>query len=310
MSKSRDSLSPESLHLMLTVAKAGSFAAAARELGLVPSALTYRIRQMEDALDVLLFDRSSRQAKPTPAGTELLKEAQRLLMDTDAVANRLKRIATGWESQFTIAVDGAVNHGPVFDLCERFFALNAPTRLRLKTEVLAGTLEALVNGQADLALGVGETGTHAHLLSKPIGVMRFPFVVARGHPLAQAPEPLSDEMLQASRAVAVADSVKQGPGLTFGLLKGQEVFTVASLQDKLQAQLRGIGVGFLPHHLVQAYLETGELIEKTVVHERNAITLNYAWRSQHVGNPSRDGLALQWWLAQLASPHTLHALMT
>jgi hypothetical protein len=30
--------------------------------GMVPSALTYRVRQIEDALDVLLFDRSSRQA--------------------------------------------------------------------------------------------------------------------------------------------------------------------------------------------------------------------------------------------------------
>lgn len=310
MSKSRDSLSPESLNLILTVAKAGSFAGAARELGLVPSALTYRVRQMEDALDVLLFDRSSRQAKPTPAGQELLKEAQRLLLETDAVANRLKRIATGWESQFTIAVDGAVNHGPVFDLCERFFALNAPTRLRLKTEVLAGTLEALVNGQADLALGVGETGTHAYLQSRPIGVMRFPFVVARQHPLAHSPEPLSDEMLQASRAVAVSDSVKQGPGLTFGLLKGQEVFTVASLQDKLQAQLRGIGVGFLPHHLVRPYLANGDLVQKMVSRERGPVTLNYAWRSAKGAPGARLGLAMQWWLAQLESPHTLQALVS
>ena len=39
---------------------------------MVPSALTYRVRQIEDALDVLLFDRSSRQARLTAAGTALL----------------------------------------------------------------------------------------------------------------------------------------------------------------------------------------------------------------------------------------------
>ena len=48
--------------MLQTVARQGSFAAAARELGLVPSAVTYRVRQIEDALDALLFDRASRQA--------------------------------------------------------------------------------------------------------------------------------------------------------------------------------------------------------------------------------------------------------
>ena len=64
----RDLLTPDALSMLLAIEETGSFAAAARELGLVPSALTYRVRQIEDALDVLLFDRSSRQAKPTEAG--------------------------------------------------------------------------------------------------------------------------------------------------------------------------------------------------------------------------------------------------
>ncbi|HZF80689.1 MAG TPA: LysR family transcriptional regulator, partial [Rubrivivax sp.] len=51
-------LTPEALQMMDTSARTGSFAAAARELGKVPSALTYSVRQLEEALDVLLFDRS------------------------------------------------------------------------------------------------------------------------------------------------------------------------------------------------------------------------------------------------------------
>ena len=101
----RDALTPETLSLIAAVHGAGSMAAAARELGLVPSALTYRIRQVEDALDVLLFDRSSRQARLTEAGKELLREGNRLLAELDAVANRVKRVATGWEPQLTLAVD-------------------------------------------------------------------------------------------------------------------------------------------------------------------------------------------------------------
>ena len=56
----RNTLTPETLGMIDAVHRNGSMAAAARELGLVPSALTYRIRLVEDALDVLLFDRSSR----------------------------------------------------------------------------------------------------------------------------------------------------------------------------------------------------------------------------------------------------------
>jgi len=79
MQKQRAALSPENLHLIETVARTGSMAAAARELGLVPSALTYRVRQIEDALDVLIFDRSSRRARLTPAGAELLRAGEHLL---------------------------------------------------------------------------------------------------------------------------------------------------------------------------------------------------------------------------------------
>src|SRR3569832_2057883 len=109
MATPRDVLTPDALSLLQAVAQSGSFAAAAREMGLVPSAVTYRVRQIEDALDVLLIDRSSRQARLTDAGTELLREGARLLMEVDAVANRVKRVATGWESQLTIAVDTVVS---------------------------------------------------------------------------------------------------------------------------------------------------------------------------------------------------------
>ncbi|WP_305016866.1 LysR family transcriptional regulator [Mycobacterium tuberculosis] len=47
-------LTPDALAMLQAIEDAGSFAAAARGLGLVPSALTYRVRQIEDALDVLL----------------------------------------------------------------------------------------------------------------------------------------------------------------------------------------------------------------------------------------------------------------
>lgn len=303
----RNVLTPDALELLQLIAAGGSFAAAARATGMVPSALTYRVRQIEEALDVLLFDRSSRQAQLTVAGQELLREGSRLLTELDAVANRVRRVATGWEPQFTIAVDGIINHATVLELCEAFFALEPPTQLRIRTETLSGTLEVLTSGSADLSLGVvAHPATLEGVFMQPLGTQRFVFAVAPHHPLAKAAEPLPDLVIRQHRIVSAADSVQRGAGMTLGLLGGQEVFTVATMQAKLEAQLRGLGCGFLPEWLVQPYLETGRLVVKRVERSEHLAHASYAWRSMPASAPGR---ALQWWLKQLEHPHTRNALM-
>jgi molybdate transport repressor ModE-like protein len=305
MPTARDVLTPEALSLLEAVAQAGSFAAAARELNLVPSAVTYRIRQIEDALDVLLFDRSSRQARLTEAGTELLREGGRLLQEIDAVANRVRRVATGWESELTIAVDTVVSLSTVMELTQAFFELAPGTRLRMRDESLSGTLEALSSGQADLALGLAlETGTTAGIQSNVLGEVNFVFAVAPHHPLAAVKGPLKDEVVFKHRAVAVADSVQRGQPVTRGLLAGQDVFTVPTMRAKLDAQLRGLGAGFVPEPMARPYIESGRLVIKEVQRSNRLVRLSYAWRSS-----SSPGRALQWWLGQLESPKTRRALL-
>jgi DNA-binding transcriptional LysR family regulator len=307
MQTARDVLTPDALAMLQVIEVAGSFAAAARAMGMVPSALTYRVRQIEDALDVLLYDRSSRQAKLTRAGTELLREGGRLLQEIDAVANRVKRVATGWESQLTIAVDTVISKGTVMELCESFFSLNPPTRIKLRDETLTGTLEALTSGQADLALGVALDATNiAGIQGKPLGSMEFVYVVAPHHPLADAEEPLSDALIQQHRAVAVADSIQRGTGATFGLLSGQDVFTVGTMHAKLDAQLRGLGGGYLPLCIAGTYIETGRLVVKKTERPQRQVPLSFAWRG---ATASTQGRALQWWLQQLESPMTRAALV-
>ncbi len=306
MQTARQVLTPDALAMLQTIAARGSFAAAARALSLVPSALTYRVRQIEDALDVLLFDRSSRQARLTEAGAELLRESNRLLEEIDAVANRVKRVATGWEPQLTIAVDSIIAKATVLELCESFLALQPPTRIKLRDETLSGTLEALTSGQADLALGVADSSTIAGIHGKALGEVSFVYAVAPHHPLASAPEPLKDELVRQHRAVAVADTITRGGGMTFGLLGGQDVFTVATMKDKLDAQLRGLGSGFVPECMARVYIETGRLVVKKMDRPERLVRVNYAWRSSH---RSGQGRALKWWLAQLESPATRAALL-
>ena len=298
MSEARRALTPDALAMVDAIARSGSFAAAARELGKVPSALTYSVRQLEDALDVLLFDRRSRQATLTAAGQELLDEGRRLLEQMDAVANRVKRVATGWETQLSIAVDDVVSQTTMLELCEAFYASTAKparapsaareaadaptppaTRLRLHTEVMAGTWEALVTGHADLAIGVGSARElPSGVTMKDLGPLPFVFVVAPHHPLAAAHEPLDDAELMRHRAVAVADSAQRLTPMTVNLLPGQDVLTVSNMHAKIDAQLRSLGCGFVPEPMARDHIAAGRLVVKSVQRSRPAARLGYAWR--------------------------------
>jgi DNA-binding transcriptional LysR family regulator len=307
----RSVLTPDALALVDAIARTGSFAGAARELGKVPSALTYSVRQLEEALDVLLFDRSARHAVLTAAGQELLVEGRRLLMEIDAVTNRVKRIATGWEAELTIAVDDAVARPALFDLMAAFHQLRVegddrgpPTRLRFRTEVMSGTWEALVSGQADLAIGTSSQPPGSSVACEVLGEQAWLFVVAPSHPLASTPEPLSAAQIAEHRIVTVADTARQLAPLTVGVVPGQDVLTLPSLGAKREAQLRGLGCGWLPEPMVRESLLRGLLVAKETYDTRR-ITLHYAWRTS--GQPPAK--ALSWWLQQLRSDATRRALL-
>jgi len=306
MTDRRQVLTPDALVMMDTIARTGSFAAAARELGKVPSALTYNVRQLEEALDVLLFDRRSRQARLTAAGEELLHEGRYLLQQMDAVANRVRRVAAGWEPQLTIAIDNAIAPRAVFDLIEPFYALQPPTRLAIRSEVLNGTWEALSSGQADLAIGVpSHHPAPSDVRMQVLGPLAFIFTVAPHHPLAHAPEPLQALTLVAHRIIAVADTARDMGAHTVGILPGQDVLTLPSMASKVEALLRGLGCGFMPEPLVRDHIEAGRLVCRQVEQLPRVAHPHYAWRQP----ATRPGLALQWWLKQLDNPSTRAALL-
>ena len=315
-------LTPEALQMMDTIARTGSFAAAARELGKVPSALTYSVRQLEEALDVLLFDRSSRQAQLTAAGSELLEEGRRLLHEISAVANRVRRVACGWETQLSISVEDIVSVPTMFELVDAFYAMrddsreagatdteaSPATRLKLRTDVLAGTWEALVSGQVDLAIGVtARGGQPGGIEMRPLGGLGFVFCVAPHHPLAAADAPLEDAQLVHHRAVAVADTAQRLAPMTVNLLPGQDVLTVPSMRAKLEALLRGLGCGYVPEPLARPHLEAGHLVVKPTARGDYVAEMFYAWRAER--GPLGLGRALQWWLQRLDGAPTRRALL-
>jgi DNA-binding transcriptional LysR family regulator len=294
-------LTLEALTILDAIERRGSFAAAAVEMDRVPSAITYTVRKLEDELDVLLFDRRGHRARLTPAGRLLLEEGRRLLTAAGEMEQRVRRVATGWETELRVAVDTLVPFARVWPLVAAFYAEcqlrgGAHTRLRLSREVLGGTWDALADGRADLVLGAAADppsggGYRLRVLAEATMI----FAVAPKHPLAVAPEPLSEAQIADFRAVVAADSSRQLPPRTVGLLTGQDTLTVPDLETKLAAQVAGLGCGFLPAFLAAPAVRSGHLVLKAVEASRSPLRVHAAWRE------ARPGRALAWWIA--AIPH-------
>lgn len=298
-------ITPDLLLLVDAIARHGSFAKAARELGKVPSAITYAVRRLEDKLDVLLFDRSGHRAVLTPAGEALLRDGRLVLQSLEDLTRRVRRIATGWEIELRIAVNGILPWPPLYDLIEAFQEVGSATKLRFSSEVLSGTWDALGAGRADLLIGADAAAAPAsRFQSRPLGDMDFAFYVAPHHPLAKVDRPLSSADIAQHCAIAVADTSRALPALTRGLLDTQQMVVMPTMQAKIDAQIRGLGCGYLPKVLAAPYAAQGLLVEKAT-HDSVAITerLVYAWRA-----PAR-GEALKWWLKKLESPRLHESLL-
>lgn len=290
-------LSLDALIVLDAIERKGSFAAAAAELHRVPSAITYTIQKLEQDLDVLIFDRSGHRARLTPAGRELLVVGRPLLDAASALEARVKRVATGWEPELRIAVGDLIDFTGLLESVAAFDREGGETRLRFSHDAYGGAWDALYTGQADLAIGAPDDAPPGGgYKSQPLGAVEFVLAAAPEHPLSSLPTPVTMQQVRQFRAVSVADSSRTLPPRTSGLLTGQPTLTVATQQDKLAAQLAGLGIGYLPKRLAAPYIAEGKLVTVAVeeAEHKHVAHLHVAWPTKARGN------ALRWFIEHLS----------
>jgi len=287
-------LSLDGLLVLDAIARKGSFAAAAEELHRVPSAITYTVQKLEQDLNIQVFDRSGHRARLTPAGEELLKEGRHLLRGAADLESRIQRVARGWETELCIAVDELIPVSRLLPLIGEFYREGSGTRLRISAEVLGGCWDALVTGRADLIVAAtGDPPSEGGLAIRPFGSVDWAFAVAPHHPLAKAAGPVASADILAHRAVVLADTSRNLPPRTTGLLTGQDTLTVPTIRAKIDAQIAGFGVGYLPKQLALPEIEAGLLVVLQVEEPKPAAPMSLAWR------PRDAGKALKWWVTRL-----------
>ena len=287
-------LSLDALQVVDAIDRGGSFAAAAKELFRVPSTISYTVAKLEEDLGVQLFERAGPRVTLTEAGRTLLEEGRHLLLAARDLEHKLRRVASGWEAEFSIALDVLFPALLLADEIRDFYQATDSTRLRLSYEALSGTWEALLDRRVDLVIGAaGEGPPGGGYSTAPLGTLDFVFAVAPSHPLASVDRPLRKEDLIAQRMVSVSDTARRLPPRTVGLLMGQDTLTVQSMIDKFNFQLAGLGAGYLPAAWARPAIADGRLVEKTVEETRPPESFCIAWRT------GERGAALAWWIERL-----------
>ncbi len=290
-------LTLDSLRVLDAIDRKGSFAAAADDLHRVPSAVTYSVRQVEEALGIEVFDRRGHRAVLTDAGRELLAEGRRLLQAAADLECRVQQVAKGWESELRIAIDTVIGAHKILRLAGEFYEQASGTRLRLLTEVLGGTWDAIASGRADLAIGAaGDAPPGRNYATRRLGRIEMLFVAAPFHPICDEPQPLSAATILRHRAVSVADSSRLLPPRTVGLLSGQDVLTVPSMEAKAAAHIAGLGVGYLPTWIAEREAHAGTLRTLAVEAQPLVGDALVAW------SPGKEGNALKWFVKRLEDP--------
>ncbi|MDT8396987.1 MAG: LysR family transcriptional regulator [Pseudomonadales bacterium] len=280
--------------------KKGSFNGAAQALHRVPSALTYTIQKLETDLDIKLFDRSGRRAVLTVAGQLLLEQGRTLLQAAGRLEETLKQVESGWETHVRIARDTILPLRPLLEKIRAFNALDHNVAVHVSEEVLGGTWDALVADRCDLSLGASGEPPESRFECRKLGDVEFVFAVAPGHPLTLHKGPVTAAAIRAFPTVVAADSSLTIPGRSSGILDSRQLIRVSNMASKLEAQILGVGVGFVPRHLAVDLLEKKQLVALPCTVPRPSMPIYMAWRRENTGK------ALAWFVVALNTVLWLH----
>lgn len=145
-------ISAQALNVIITIARCGSFAAAAEELHKVPTALSYTVHKLESELGLKLFKRLGKQLELTEAGRYFISKGQIILTQLDDLQFATQRIAAGVETRLNITLNNIVSLRPVYTLLSESELLFPQTEIHIAIDVHDGVWDALLEKRADIAI--------------------------------------------------------------------------------------------------------------------------------------------------------------
>lgn len=175
----------EILHLryVVTAADHRSFRRAAAFLNITQPTLSKRVRELEDRLGVLLFERSTGGAKLTAIGAEFVQSARRVLVEMEAMEIRAREGSHGDAGRLEIGFYTSLSTGALRDTILTFANLHSQVDVNIVEGARASLISLLDRGAIDIVIVLGEPSytdyAHLGLWSERI-MIAFP----KDHPLA------------------------------------------------------------------------------------------------------------------------------
>lgn len=141
----------EDLRALVTVVSAGGFAAGAERLGVAKSAVSRRVRELEDRLGARLFDRTTRRVQLTETGREFHDRAVDLLAQLDEAEEAASSASGELRGRIRVAAPVSFTTHCLAPAVDRFLELHPAVTLSIDTD---DRMVDLIRDGFDLAIRI------------------------------------------------------------------------------------------------------------------------------------------------------------
>ena len=247
----------EQIETLITIVKEGSFRAAAESLNKSQSALSYAIKNLEEELDLKIFDRSKYRPELTQEGSALFDQAKQVLSEVQKFRELGGKLSEGVEAVLHLGISAPFPIENIIPCLGDFSKKMPSTRLKLSIEVLS-TIERLRKGDVDIAVSeIGDTSA-PDLEKKFLLSLNLIPVASSDHPLSIKNNELGASDLMNFPHIVLRSTFDSGEK-SAGILSGASTWSVTDFQTKKRLLLGGAGWGTMPDHLVKQEIKQGKL---------------------------------------------------
>lgn len=142
------------LKYFIAAAKHLNFTKAARECSIVQTAMTQQIANLENELNVRLFERNHRNLSLTAAGEKFLKDAKKIVNQVRRSEERMEDFKENYDDVIRIGYHGEMFKKDLAEILKGFRRFHPKTKVYLFQEPQDQLLESLEYGELDLILTI------------------------------------------------------------------------------------------------------------------------------------------------------------
>lgn len=239
---------------LVAVVDAGGYAQAAARLHKTQSTITYAVQKIETLLGVRAFTLTGRKAVLTPTGHMLYRRALALIDEASDLERAARTLSAGWEAEIAVAAEVLFPPELLIAALARFAAESPRTRIEIVESVLGGTAEALLGGQADLAI---TPQIPPGFLGTPLLRQRLLAVAHPEHPLHRLGEVrLRDLRAHRHLTVRGTGSRRDRRAVT---VEVEQRWVFSSMDSSIAAACAGHGFAWYPEARIARELADGRL---------------------------------------------------